>query len=76
MRRDILLAFAVIAGLLGALAAKSLLVGVPPVRPVAAAGQFDARGAKARLARILGDQRPHPADSPEDDAVQIGRAHV
>ena len=70
MRRDILLAFAVIVGLLGALAAKSLLVTVPPVRSAPATGEFNAIQAKARLARILGDQRPHPADSSEDDAVR------
>ena len=49
--------------------AKSLLLPSPPVRTVAP-GQFDANRAKARLAFILGDQRPHPADSAADDAVR------
>src|SRR3954468_15234705 len=70
MRRNVLLAFAVIAGLLAAMAMKSLLVGTLPVRAHNAQGQFNAVQAKARLARILGDQRPHPADSPENDAVR------
>jgi len=70
MRRDVLLALAAILCLLAAMAAKSLLVGIPPVRAEASAAQFDAVQAKARLARILGDQRPHPADSPENDAVR------
>jgi hypothetical protein len=33
-------------------------------------GQFDATRAKARLAFLLGDQRPHPADSEADDQVR------
>ena len=37
---------------------------------MSAPGQFDAERAKARLARILGDQRPHPADSAADDRVR------
>ena len=70
MRRDVLLACAAILCLLAAMSAKSLLVGIPPVRAEASAAQFDAMQAKSRLARILGDQRPHPADSPENDAVR------
>ncbi len=68
MRRDTLLAFAAILLILGALAAKSLLLSVPPVQH--ARGQFDADRAKARLAFLLGDQRPHPADSAADDALR------
>ena len=34
------------------------------------AGQFDAVRAKSRLATILGNQQPHPADSFGDDAVR------
>lgn len=68
MRRDALLAAAVVILVLAALAAKSLLVSVPPVRSLP--GQFDATRAKARLAFVLGDQRPHPADSQADDMVR------
>lgn len=68
MRRDTLLAPGIVLLLLAALAAKSLLLSVPRVESVP--GQFNAERAKARLAFILGDQRPHPADSAADDAVR------
>lgn len=68
MRRNTLLAFLVIILVLAALFAKSLLVSVPAVRQ--APGEFDSERAKARLAFVLGDQRPHPADSAQDDAVR------
>ncbi|HEX5238621.1 MAG TPA: M20/M25/M40 family metallo-hydrolase [Sphingomicrobium sp.] len=68
MRRSSVLALGVVVLILAALAAKSLLISVPPVQSVP--GQFDAVRAKARLAFILGDQRPHPADSAADDAVR------
>jgi hypothetical protein len=51
------------------LAGKGLLTQPPAAEP-AAAGQFDAARAQARLARILGDQRPHPVDTAADDAVR------
>jgi hypothetical protein len=70
MRREPLLVLGVLILILAALAAKSFLISVPPVRAHNAAGQFDAVRAKARLAFILGDQRPHPADSDADDAVR------
>src|SRR5690349_7126910 len=70
MRRNTLLAFAIFLLVLAAMAAKSLLVTVPPVREHNAAGEFDAGRAKARLAFILGDQRPHPADSAANDMVR------
>jgi len=70
MRRDTFLAFAAILCLLAAMAAKSLFVDAPALREHNAPGQFDATAAKARLARILGDQRPHPADSEANDAVR------
>jgi hypothetical protein len=68
MRRDTLLALGVVVLILAAMAAKSLPLPISAVysRP----GQFDANRAKARLAFILGDQRPHPADSAADDAVR------
>ena len=68
MRRDTLLAFGVMILVLAALAAKSLLLSVPPV--LHSPSEFDAERAKARLAFVLGDQRPHPADSAADDAVR------
>jgi hypothetical protein len=68
MRRSSVLALGVVALILAALAAKSLLVSVPPVHNTP--GGFDATRAKARLAFVLGDQRPHPADSAADDAVR------
>ncbi len=68
MRRNTLLALGVVILILVAMAAKSLLVSVPAVHD--GAGQFDANRAKARLAFMLGDQRPHPADSSADDAVR------
>jgi Peptidase family M28 len=68
MQRDTFLAFGVLLLILAALAAKSLLLSLPPVRH--APGEFDAGRAKARLASVLGDQRPHPADSGADDAVR------
>ena len=56
--------------LLGAMAATPLLEQPPALRHQSAAGQFEAQRAKARLARILGDQRPHPADSEAGDQVR------
>jgi hypothetical protein len=68
MRRDTLLALGIVVLILAAMVAKSLLLAVPPVH--SGPGQFDANRAKARLAFILGDQRPHPADSAADDEVR------
>ena len=68
MRRHTLLTLGLVVFLLAALAAKSVLVSVPPVRT--AEGGFDAERAKARLAFILGDQAPHPVDSLENDRVR------
>jgi len=68
MRRDTLLASGVVVLILAAMVAKSLFLPLPPVH--GGPGQFDANRAKARLAFILGDQRPHPADSAADDAVR------
>jgi hypothetical protein len=70
MRRPvILLAFTLVA-LLGALAAKGLLVQPTPLRAQSAPGEFDAARAKQRLAAILGDQRPHPSDTEASDVVR------
>jgi hypothetical protein len=68
MRRDTFLAIGVLILILAALVAKSLLLSVPPVR--SAPGEFNADRAKARLAFIFGDERPHPADSKGDDLIR------
>jgi hypothetical protein len=52
--------------LLAAMALKGALITLP----APAATGFQADRAAARLARILGDQRPHPADSANGDAVR------
>lgn len=70
MRRSAVLLAIVFLALLGAMAAAPLLDQPPPLREHSSPGQFDAVQAKARLAVILGDQRPHPADSTADDAVR------
>ena len=52
--------------LLAAIAFKSLLI-----QPRMVTGsEFDTGRAIARLERILGDQRPHPVDTPANDAVR------
>src|SRR5205085_6889945 len=56
--------------LLGALAEKGLLIQPPRIRAQNAPGEFDAKRAKERLAEILGNQRPHPSDTPESDLVR------
>ena len=57
----------VLALLMAAFTVKGLLL-VPPAAPAASA--FDTGRAIQRLARILGDQRPHPVDSAANDAVR------
>jgi len=56
--------------LLAALALKGQLIVLPAVPEQPAAGQFDADRAVERLARILGDQKPHPVDSDAGDAAR------
>ena len=53
-----------------AMAAKPALLALPDVPEQAWPGAFDAKRAIARLQRILGDQRPHPVDSPANDQVR------
>ena len=60
----------VVAGLLAAMAALPRLSAAPAVRTADAAGEFDAGRARGRLARVLGDQRPHPADTAASDGVR------
>jgi len=56
--------------LLAAMALKGALLSLPSPPDQAAPGAFDANRAAARLAHILGDERPHPADSANGDAVR------
>src|SRR3954447_4698159 len=70
MRRPILWLALLVAGLLGAMAAKSMLIELPPVRASNSDAQFSAQRAASRLAFVLGDERPHPADTPADDQVR------
>jgi hypothetical protein len=63
----LLMAFA---ALMLAFAAKDVLIRPPAPPAQAAAVDFDAARAAARLARILGDQRAHPVDSAPNDAVR------
>src|SRR5436305_6185498 len=69
MRRALGL-IALFLALLAALALKGSLLALPSPPAQPQAGEFDANRAAARLARILGDERPHPADSPNGDAVR------
>lgn len=55
--------------LVSAFGLKGLLVQLPETSPVRA-GEFDTQRAVARLAFVLGDQRPHPVDSVANDAVR------
>ncbi len=70
MRRPIILFAVLLAGVMGLMAAKSWLIELPPVRANNAAGQFSAERAASRLAFVLGDQRPHSADTPANDVVR------
>ncbi len=69
MRRLLLLGLIVVGLLLG-MAGTRWLSLPPPLRAENAAGDFNAVRAKARWARVLGDQAPHPADSPASDRVR------
>jgi hypothetical protein len=53
-----------------AMAAKPALIALPEAPARAAPGSFDTQRAMARLGRILGDQSPHPVDSPANDLVR------
>jgi Peptidase family M28 len=49
---------------------KGVFSAPPPVETTLAKTGFDTERAIARLARILGDERPHPVDTPANDAVR------
>ncbi|TMJ11537.1 MAG: M28 family peptidase [Alphaproteobacteria bacterium] len=70
MKRSGIIVAAALLLLVALMALKPLLVAVPAVPPSAAPGEFDTARAKARLARVLGPQAPHPVDSDGDDAVR------
>ncbi|HEX8527756.1 M28 family peptidase [Allosphingosinicella sp.] len=70
MKRTYLALAGALALLIIALALKGQLLALPEVRSEAAAGQFDTARAVERLRRILGDEAPHPVDSPAGDAVR------
>src|SRR3954453_1180127 len=63
-------ALLVFALLLAGFALKGVLIAPPRAPAQVRAGEFDTGRAAARLKRILGDERPHPVDSPADDAVR------
>ncbi|MEA3063543.1 MAG: hypothetical protein QOJ94_3324 [Sphingomonadales bacterium] len=68
MKRNVAV-WLVLALLVAAMAMKAWLTTVPALAP-ARPGGFDQARAAARLARVLGDQRPHRVDSAADDAVR------
>ena len=70
MRRPVPLLALVLIAVLALMAAKSVSVQPPALRTQSTAGKFDANRAKARLGVILGDQRPHPADTEANDQVR------
>jgi hypothetical protein len=69
MRKRGLILAALLLLLLTAMGTKGMLLTLPDAQP-AAAGEFDTPRAMSRLQRILGDQRPHPIDSANGDAVR------
>ena len=56
--------------LLAAFVLKGMLTQAPSRPSHVEAGSFDADRAAERLQRILGDERPHPVDSTNDDGVR------
>jgi hypothetical protein len=65
-----LLAFAFMMVLLALFVFKGAATHPPSVAETKAATGFDGDRAVARLARILGDERPHPVDTDANDAVR------
>jgi hypothetical protein len=70
MRRNGAALFVLLLLLLLAVALKPMLVGVPAVPSPQGAGGFDTGRALSRLQVVLGDQRPHPVDSPAGDEMR------
>jgi Peptidase family M28 len=69
-RRAPIFAFAMMMALLAAFLFKGLATNPPSVAATKAVTGFDGERAFARLARILGDETPHPVDSAPNDAVR------
>lgn len=63
-------ALAIIVLFFAALMGAGAALAPPPVRNTNAADQFNAPAARERLARILGDEAPHPVDSVAADATR------
>ena len=61
---------AIVTGLLLMMASTHRLTAPPEPRAQNGHAQFDAGRAKARLARVLGEQAPHPADTAASDGVR------
>lgn len=68
--RQSLVTLAILTALFVALMGAGIALTPDPVRAQADAGAFDARAARERLVRILGDEAPHPIDSAAQDAVR------
>ena len=62
--------FVLFAALMLAFTGKGLLLRPPAPPATVAPGSFDTARAAERLARILGDQQPHPVDSNANDRVR------
>ena len=62
--------FIVLAALMLVFAGKGLLLRPPAPPAITVPGSFDTARAAGRLARLLGDERPHPVDSVANDAVR------
>ncbi|GAA4717868.1 M28 family peptidase [Sphingomonas lutea] len=69
MRKPILL-LAVLVTILAAMGLRSQLTAIPAARSQSAPTQFDANRAHARLAVVLREQVPHPADTAANDVVR------
>jgi len=63
-------ALAIFALVFAVLMGAGALIAPPALRADSASGQFDAHAARARLARILGDEAPHPIDSARQDGTR------
>ena len=70
MRKDSWWLALLLVALLGAMAIAPLLEQPPALRIQSGPAQFDAIRAKTRLAFLIGDQRPPPADTSADDQVR------
>ncbi len=66
----VLRAMAAAALVFAAVMCAGFLLTPDPVRTHNGPAQFDAGQARARLARILGDETPHPTDSAAEDGVR------